>query len=76
LHEGHPLDPRSLAWRILDRAAPCMPAQVPAAAWLGMPGLSLFEESAPVGNQGAVLTTLWAAPLEAALAAPSFRIAL
>jgi len=76
LHESHPLDSRSLAWRILDRAAPCVPAQVPAAAWLGMPGLPLLEESVPVGHQGAVLTTLWAAPLEAALAAPSFRMVL
>jgi Zn-dependent peptidase ImmA (M78 family) len=73
LHEGHPLDPRSLAWRILDRAAPHAPAQVPAEAWLGMPGLPLFEESAPIAHQGAVLTTLWAASLEATLAAPSSR---
>jgi hypothetical protein len=70
LHEGHPLDPRSLARRILDLGAPCAPSYVPAEAWLGMPGLPLLEESAPTGG-GAVLTMLWAAPLEAALATPS-----
>jgi Zn-dependent peptidase ImmA (M78 family) len=70
-HNGHPLDPRSLAWRVLDRSAPCIAEPVPAEAWLGMPGLPLLEESAPVGQRGAVLTTLWAACLEVALTAPS-----
>ena len=41
--------------------------KVPAEAWLGMPGLPLFENSAPVGSRGGVLTMLWAADLEAAL---------
>lgn len=67
LHEGRPLDPQSLAWRILDRDQPCDPARVPAEAWLGMPGLPLFEHSAPVALGGAMLTMLWAADLEAAL---------
>jgi len=70
LHEGHPLDPRSLARRILDRGAPCAASHVPADAWLGMPGLPLFEESTPTGR-GTVLTILWADQLEAALATPS-----
>jgi len=69
LHDGHPLDPRSLARRILDRGAPCAATLVPAAAWLGMPGLPLFEESTPTGR-GTVLTMLWAASLEVALATP------
>jgi len=72
LHEGHPLDPRSLAWRILDRGAPCAASLVPAEAWLGMPGLPLLEESTPTGR-GTVLTMLWAASLEAALAMPGAR---
>jgi Zn-dependent peptidase ImmA (M78 family) len=67
LHEARPLDPRSLAWRILDRDKPCEPARVPAEAWLGMPGLPLFEHSAPVALGGGMLTMLWAADLEAAL---------
>jgi len=71
LREGHPLDPRSLAWRILDQSMPCDPAKGPAEAWLGMPGFPLFENSAPVGYDGAVLTMLWAADLEAALVSSS-----
>jgi hypothetical protein len=50
---------------------PCHPAKVPAEAWLGMSGLALFENSAPVGNRGGVLTMLWAADLEAALISSS-----
>jgi hypothetical protein len=73
LHEGHPLDPRSLARRILDQGAPCAASLVPAEAWLGMPGLPLFEESTPTGR-GTVLTMLWAASLEAALATPSHTV--
>ena len=71
LREGHALDSRSLAWRILDQSTPCDPAKVPAEAWLGMPGLPLFENSAPVGYRGGVLTMLWAADLEAALISSS-----
>jgi Zn-dependent peptidase ImmA (M78 family) len=62
LHEDLPLDPRTLAWRILDRSAPHAPAEVPADAWLGGPGFPLFESSAPV--EGAILTMLWARRLE------------
>jgi hypothetical protein len=36
-----------------------------------MPGLPLFENSAPVGYPGGVLTMLWAADLEAALISSS-----
>jgi len=72
LHDGHPLDPRSLARRIVDRGAPCAASHVPAEAWLGRSGLPLFEDSAPTGR-GTVLTMLWAASLEAALATPSSR---
>jgi len=71
LRQGLPVDPRTLAWQILDRAAPHGPAEVVAEAWLGTPGPPLFEQSAPVAQDGGVLTMLCAQQLERALVAAS-----
>jgi hypothetical protein len=68
LFPGHPLDRRSLAWRVLHRGEVCEPGLVPSAAWLGALGHPpLLEHSAPVGTPGTVLTMLWASHHEAAL---------
>jgi len=73
LRQGQPLDGRTLASRILDRGTPCRPSPVPALAWLGTDGRELVEASAPVGPCGGVLTMLWPAAVEAALATVSSR---
>ena len=62
--QGRPLDRRTLAWRTIEGGVPHPPAEVPADAWLGISGLPLFENSAPVAEEGATLTFLWARQAE------------
>jgi Zn-dependent peptidase ImmA (M78 family) len=63
LREKMLLDPRTLASRISERFAPCAPAEVPAEAWLGAPGLPLLESSAAT-DAGSIVSLLWARRLE------------
>jgi len=62
LTPGYPLDPRSMAARVM-RGELCEPDLVPASAWLADARIEepeLTEHAIPVGDDGAVLVMLWA----------------
>jgi hypothetical protein len=59
-----PLDPRTVAGRLLQGVAVQPSAEVPAEAWFGISGSPLRESSAWLVDGKTILTMLWAKPLE------------